>query len=165
MTNLMTLSQAGFALSMVGLVVPLCLLRLKHNLTLKGHLNKPRRPAEGSSKIRTWIHNLEKRFWIVCAIDQLFFPMIIAPLYLLVGPWSFGFFLEDSIGVLFAWGFYLHGTLLHADTTSFYGFLFMAPYLYLFIFAISGIVVRRFESEGKIVAKQTFCSYCLSHAW
>ena len=165
MTNLMTLSQAGFGLSMVGIVVPLCLLRLKHSLTIKGHLSKPRRPAEGTSKLRMLIHNLEKRFWILCALDQLFLPILIAPLYLLIGPWSVGYFLEDSIGVLFAWGFYLHGSLLHADTTSFYGFLFMAPYLYLFTFVISGIVQRRFESEGKIANEQSFCSYCLSNAW
>jgi hypothetical protein len=36
---------------------------------------------------------------------------VVAPLYLLVCPWSVGWFLEDSFGVLFAWGFYLRGGL------------------------------------------------------
>lgn len=45
----------------------------------------------------------------------------------------------------FAWGFYVHGTLLHADTTSFYGLFFMAPYLYLFTLGLSFVIDRRFH--------------------
>ena len=111
------------------------------------------------------MHNIEKRFWLIAAFDQLFYPLLIAPLYLLVGPWAVGFFLNQSFGVLFAWGFYVQGSLLHADVTSFYGVFFMAPYLYLFTFAISGVVLSRFESDGVTSGKQTFCSYCLSHLW
>jgi hypothetical protein len=55
--------------------------------------------------------------------------------------------------------------MLHADTTSFYGVFFMAPYLYLFTFILSGIVERRYENAGEIAKEQSFLSYCLSHIW
>ena len=110
MTNLMTLTQTCFSLAMLGIVIPLCLLRIKHKLTSNGQLLKPRRPVEGfCQRPRSWIYKLEKRFWIISALDQLFYPLLIAPLYLLVGPWAFGYFLENSFGVLFAWGFYVNG--------------------------------------------------------
>jgi len=112
LTNLMTFTQSCFALAMAGIVLPLCFLRAKHYLTVQGYLKRPRRPSENCGLVGRILRRIERRFWLISAIDQLFYPIVLAPIYLLIGPWAVGYFIEDTFGVLFSWGLYLVSILL-----------------------------------------------------
>lgn len=160
MGNLMTMTQACFALSMLGFLVVLCIIRLWHNLTMAGHLSRPRRPPVFT--LRRLLYNFQRRFWLLAATDSLFYPLMVTPIYLLLGPWAVGYFLEDHFGINFAWGLYVNGTLLHGDTASVHGVFFIAPYLYLFTFGLSFDVDRRYLQKD---IPKSFRSYCTSHLW
>ena len=73
-------------------------------------------------------------FWIISANDSLFYPIVIlGPVYILVGPWALGYFVKDSIGVLFFWGLYVEQRLLPATIAAVYVLFFLVPYIYIFI--------------------------------
>ena len=165
LTNLLTFTQACFGLGMAGIVIPLCLLRAKHHLTVTGHLTRPRRPSENSWLVGRILRRIERRFWLMSALDSMFYPIVLAPIYLLVGPWAVGYFIEDTFGVLFCWGLYLNGTLLHGDTTSFFAVVFIVPYIYFFVFILSGIVEQRFDRDGRVPANETFFRYLVTNIW
>ena len=95
----------------------------------------------------------------------MFYPIVFAPIYLLIGPWAVGYFIEDTFGVLFCWGLYLNGTLLHGDTTSFFAVVFIVPYIYFFVFILSGIVEQRFDRDGRVPANETFFRYLVTNIW
>ena len=126
MSNLSLVLQVLFALSIAGLVLPLCLLRFVHRLTLDGQISKPAsplildaeedaspkqervvvRPCNCFSKcLRKWL----RRFWLIANINHLCYPLIGYVLYIAIGPWAIGYFLEDNVGVLFSWGMYIKG--------------------------------------------------------
>lgn len=64
-----------------------------------------------------------KKLWILCTVDRLFYPLVFYPLYLTFGPWSIGYLIEDYIGIVFAWGIFIHGTFLPGSFTYAYGFI------------------------------------------
>lgn len=55
--------------------------------------------------------------------------------------------------------------MLHGDTTSVYAVVFFVPYLYFFVFVISGIVDQRFDRDGKVPVAETFLWYFVSNIW
>ena len=126
MSNLSVVLQVLFALSIAGLVLPLCLLRLVHRLTLDGQISKPVSPLlsdeeeDASPKkerivlrpcncfsvcLRKWL----RRFWVLANINHLCYPMLGYVLFIAVGPWAVGCFLGDHVGVVFSWGMYIKG--------------------------------------------------------
>ena len=126
MSNLSVVLQVLFALSIAGLVLPLCLLRLVHRLTLDGQISKPVSPLlsdeeeDASPKkerivvrpcncfsvcLRKWL----RRFWVLANINHLCYPMVGYVLFIAVGPWAVGCFLGDHVGVVFSWGMYIKG--------------------------------------------------------
>ena len=128
MSNLSMVLQVLFALSIAGLVLPLCLLRFVHRLTLDGQISKPASPLlsdaeeDASPKkerivvrpcncisvcLRKWL----RRFWLLANINHLCYPLIGYVLFIAVGPWSVGYFLGDHVGVIFSWGMYIKGTI------------------------------------------------------
>ena len=128
MSNLSMVLQVLFALSIAGLVLPLCLLRFVHRLTLDGQISKPASPLlsdaeeDASPKkerivvrpcncisvcLRKWL----RRFWLLANINHLCYPLIGYVLFIAVGPWSVGYFLGDHVGVIFSWGMYIKGKI------------------------------------------------------
>ena len=124
MSNLTLVLQVLFALSISGVVLPLCLLRLIHRLTVDGQISKPSSPLVSDSEeetdskrvvvrpfncfsvcLRIWL----RRFWLLANIDHLCYPLIGYVLYIAVGPWAIGYFLGNNVGVLFSWGMYIKG--------------------------------------------------------
>merc|ERR1711997_659096 len=77
--------------------------------------------------------------------DNLFYPLVSASLYIALGPWSLGYFLDEDLGLLFPWGLVIDGQVLPADVTHLYGLFFMFPYLFLLILALA--LKRRRKSE------------------
>ena len=125
MSNLSKILQVLFALSIAGLVLPLCLLRLIHRLTVDGQISKPASPLISDSEeetqktnrvvvrpcscftvcLRKWL----RRFWLLANINHLCYPLLGYVLYIAVGPWAVGYFIGDNVGALFSWGMYVKG--------------------------------------------------------
>ena len=55
------------------------------------------------------------------------------PLYLVIGPWTAGYFLDHSLGILFLWGLYVENTVLPSTIASVYALIYIIPYIYIFI--------------------------------
>lgn len=64
-----------------------------------------------------------QKFWMLATVDRIFFPSVIYPIYLTVGPWSIGYIIEDHLGAIFAWGIFIRGAYLPGSFTYAYGFL------------------------------------------
>ena len=71
--------------------------------------------------------------WILSSLRSLFYPLILGPLYLIIGPWTAGYFLDHSLGILFLWGLYVENTVLPSTIASVYALIYIIPYTYIFI--------------------------------
>ena len=118
MSNLSKVLQVLFSLSIAGLVLPLCLLRLVHRLTVDGQISKPASPSLLSDSeeeppkknrvvvqpcncftvcLRKWL----RRFWLLANVNHLCYPLLGYVLYVAVGPWAVGYFIGDNVGAVF----------------------------------------------------------------
>ena len=125
MSNLSLVLQVLFGLSISGIILPLCLLRLIHRLTIDGQISKPSSPTlldsdkdkdkkkivkiQADNCCTIFLRNWLRKFWLLANVDHLCFPLIAYTLFIAVGPWAIGYFLQDDIGVLFSWGMYING--------------------------------------------------------
>lgn len=64
-----------------------------------------------------------RKLWSVVTIDRIFYPLVLYPLYLSVGPWSIGYIIENHFGVIFAWGIFVRNAYLPGSFTYVYGFV------------------------------------------
>lgn len=69
----------------------------------------------------TFLFNLHQ----VSNIDRLFWPLIIVPIWMSVGPLFIGRLVDEAIGVCFVWGIILDGNFLHTALTFNAGSIFM----------------------------------------
>lgn len=69
----------------------------------------------------TLIHLLH----VLCGIDRLFWPLILIPVWMAVGPMFFGYMVDEAIGACFVWGVLIDGTFVHTGITYNVGSIFL----------------------------------------
>ncbi|KAF5274250.1 hypothetical protein FQR65_LT04368 [Abscondita terminalis] len=131
-------------------IVPLLLFKVLHCFAKDGRIDKPN--ARGGV-----FKNLVRKLWILSSIDRIFWPLVIYPIYLIVGPWSIGYIVEDHIGAIFAWGIYVNGTLLPGSFTYAYGVIQLFTFQIPLTFILANGVDHRFQ---KLIRKRGFTSWC-----
>lgn len=124
--NWSLVTQAVFGFCASSIVLPLCYMRM--------------RPQ--------WRHF--SGLYRLSKTDKLFYPLVFAALYISIGPWALGYFLDDQLGLLFPWGLFIDGHVLPADVTHLYGIIFMFPYLYLLTFGLAFKINRPKRSGDSI---------------
>jgi hypothetical protein len=97
---------------------------------------------------KTWAQTLRQGFSFIATEDRLFYPVILGPLYLLLGPWAVGFFLKDSLGLLFFWGLYTDSQLLPATAAVAYALIHVVPFLCLFLLYTAVYSGKRHGSQS-----------------
>ncbi|XP_040571816.1 transmembrane protein 62 [Lepeophtheirus salmonis] len=107
MSNWITVTQLISGLLTFGLTAILCMARVLYSQ--KNNLRW--------LKNRGFFFNFLKNLLILSSYNELLYPLVIYILYIQFGPWAFGYFISDRIGVLFAWGMIIDGSFLPADTT------------------------------------------------
>lgn len=125
-----------FGVLLLSTVFPLVLFRLLHKLVKGNHFFTPKligikcksglftgQKLAKPTLRRNCIARMIKKFWILSTVDRIFWPLVLYPIYLCIGPWSVGHIIEDHIGVIFAWGIFINGTYLPGSFTYAYGFL------------------------------------------
>jgi hypothetical protein len=117
--NFFLLSQLAFGMCSTIVIVPLYILR-SNSKYLSSNWKLIKGLAEN-----------------VATKDEILMPICIASLWVNLGPWACGYFLEDHCGLLFAWGLFVYGDFLQADATYFYGTMFIFSYLVIFILALT----------------------------
>ncbi|KAF5294024.1 hypothetical protein FQA39_LY13578 [Lamprigera yunnana] len=120
-------------------ILPLLLCKCLCYLTQEGKIRKPTTRG-GILKI------IYRKFWILASVDRIFWPLVIYPIYLMFGPWSIGFIVEDRIGAIFAWGIYVDGVFLPGSFTYAYGFLQVLFYQIPLTFILAHATDYRFVS-------------------
>ena len=130
--NWSLVTQALFGLCTAIIVIPLCLIRHFDPKNFK-FLNR------------------------VVQNDKWFFPLILAPLFIALGPWTLGYLLDDDLGLLFSWGLLIDGHILPADVTHLYGLFFMFPYIFMLILALG---LKRRQRPG-----ENFAAFWLKTNW
>lgn len=60
-------------------------------------------------------------FIAIAHLNQFYWSLVLAPLYLAFGPWFVGEVLSGSIGAVFVWGSIVYGTYIPTATTWLYG--------------------------------------------
>ncbi len=127
--NWSVVTQAVFGLCAVITVLPLSLMR-----------SYP--PPKSAIEWRL-IRGLAK----IAATNSVFYPIVFTSLYISIGPWALGYFLDEELGLLFPWGLLIDGHILPADVTHLYGLFFMFPYIYLLMFTLA-LKRRKREKES-----------------
>ncbi|XP_063982215.1 transmembrane protein 62-like [Diachasmimorpha longicaudata] len=128
----------AFGVMLVLNVIPLCVLRVCHKLVLMKKMQRPR------LRIRCF-HIFVRKVWITSTINYLFWPMVLYPLYLVFGPWAAGEVIEDSFGVIFAWGMYIGNSYLPGSFTYAYGFFQLFTFHVPLTIILAFTVDRRFQ--------------------
>lgn len=120
MINGLEFTQALFGVAIVMAVVPLCVLRILHELVLSAKLKRPE--MKGSRCFRGFIRKL----WILSATNRIFFPLVGYCVYMASGPWAFGEVIDGHWGVVFLWGILVRGSFQPGTLT--YMYVFEKPY-------------------------------------
>lgn len=161
MSNLSCIFQSLFAVTLLVHLFPLMAMKYFHRAILGGYI---RQPKLRGNFLRNWI----RKFWIMTTIDRVFWPIVLYPVYLVFGPWSIGYIVEDYIGVIFSWGIFVDGAFLPGSFTYAYGFIqlitFQIPLTLILIHAVnvrfsqlSLKTDRKFSIAGTICTHFPFC--------
>ncbi|XP_014291575.1 transmembrane protein 62 isoform X2 [Halyomorpha halys] len=112
-----SIMQVLYGLAVISCVLPYCFLRYmnKQVLDCKKHLPCLRR----NTFVQRWL----RRIWIISNINTLFYPIILYPIYITIGPWAVAEVLDGNYGIIFIWGIFVNGTLIPESFTYSYGFL------------------------------------------
>lgn len=120
-------------------------LKTKHQFVvdqIAGIMKRMRRSCRGSMSI-------VQRYWLVSAVDRIFWPLILYCLYIAFGPWVFCSVIDGHDGIIFAWGIYVQGNLLPGSFTYFYASLqlLFCQFPLVWIFSLR-LAERYFEVLG-----------------
>lgn len=150
MTNASTGFKVLFGIFNIISIVPLLVFKTLHYFTKDGKIGKPRTK-------RGILRLIVRKLWILSSIDRIFWPLIIYPIYLTVGPWSIGYIVENHIGAIFAWGIYVDGKFLPGSFTYAYGFIQLLTFQIPLTFILAHGVDYRFQN---LVKKPGIVSWC-----
>ncbi|XP_044005979.1 transmembrane protein 62-like [Aphidius gifuensis] len=78
-----------YAFMSIIIIVPLCICKYLHGLCQKKQRDNPRIR-------RKWIRSCVRKIWLLSTLDFIFYPIIIYPIYLAIGPWIAGEIIEDK---------------------------------------------------------------------
>ncbi|XP_071056743.1 transmembrane protein 62-like isoform X2 [Onthophagus taurus] len=154
MTDASTVFKAMFGSAMVASIIPLIICRILHRL-VKKKINKP---SLRQGFFKTWF----RRLWILSSIDRIFYPLVLYPIYLCIGPWSVGYIIEDHIGFIFPWGIYINNKFLPGSFTYFYGFLQFVTFQIPITFILASGVNHRYKNIVLNISKPTSCKKILA---
>ncbi|XP_060530687.1 transmembrane protein 62-like isoform X2 [Cylas formicarius] len=137
MSNASDIFQGFFISTVIIYSLPLFLLKYFHNSILG---NEKRLKARDNC-LNKWL----KKLWVLTTVDRIFWPVILYPIYLMIGPWSVGYIVEDHIGVIFAWGIFVNGAFLPGSFTYMYGFIQLVTFQLPFTLIMVNLIYYRFQ--------------------
>ncbi|KAF7266802.1 hypothetical protein GWI33_019908 [Rhynchophorus ferrugineus] len=116
MSNLSCIFWSVFICTLVAYLIPLFVLKYFHKMVEAGYADQP--------KLRgNFLKNFVRRTWILTTVDRIFWPIVLYPMYLVFGPWTIGYIIEDYVGIIFSWGILINGSFLPGAFTYVYGFI------------------------------------------
>jgi len=130
LVNLIAFFQFGFASLVFMSTVPLTLARLGFPLPVLGEY-----------------------LGVISRISELYYPLVLGPLYLTIGPWFIGEILTNSVGVVFCWGTFVSGCYLPTATTWLYGVYHLATAHIPLVMAITIILNTRIQDAHNIIPR------------
>ncbi|KAH9426895.1 Transmembrane protein 62 [Dermatophagoides pteronyssinus] len=93
---------------------------------------------------RRYIRKVVFRLFLLSHQDKLFYPIIILPLYSLIGPWFLAYLVSDYVGIVFAWGQFIDGYFLPVGFTFVFSAIFIMIFHLPFMVSLSIIVYLRY---------------------
>ena len=116
---------------------------------------------------------------LLAHLPAFYWPLVLAPLYLTIGPWFVGELLTGSIGVVLVWGSFVQGVYIPTATTWLYGVYHLAIIHLPLLLATCLILHSRLTEDTQpwashpytraifrhtlmaaLVMKQTYLVYC-----
>lgn len=113
-TDATLIFKSVFWFSLFLCVSPLIFFRIWHELVKAGTVRRMRGSCRGAMSI-------VQHYWLVSAVDRIFWPVVLYCFYLAFGPWVFCDIVDGHYGIVFAWGIYLDGAFLPGSLTYLYG--------------------------------------------
>ncbi|KAL1489693.1 hypothetical protein ABEB36_013633 [Hypothenemus hampei] len=156
MSNLSYIFWSFFIVTLIVYLLPLILMKYFHKAITAGFFAQPR--LKGNC-IKCWT----KRLWILTTVNRIFWPMVLYPLYLVFGPWSVGYIVEDYIGVIFSWGIFVDGAFLPGSFTYAYGFIQMITFQIPLTFILISTVYQRYNQLSLKPGKASFKRTIVAH--
>ncbi|XP_065212038.1 transmembrane protein 62-like [Planococcus citri] len=102
MPNLGLLIQSAMIFFVLLCVVPLILFR--YLVTVQ------KVEADEMSAIKyNYLIQCFQKFCVISHLKRFFYPLLIFPIYILLGPWAIVYMLDNKIGVLLSWGIFIDG--------------------------------------------------------
>lgn len=114
-------------------VLPLVILRLQ------------KRPPRYRRKFG---RQILRRVWLLSKIDRVFYPIVLYAVYLPLGPWAIGELIDEYIGVIFAWGILIKGSLVPEPLTYMYGSVQLMFVQIPLIFVLANVLEIRLMGQN-----------------
>lgn len=108
-------------------------------LLKRGKLNKP-------FITRNFLRNTIEKYLIFASVDKIYFGVVFALFYQLIGPWSFHPVLDNHIGVYFVWGIFINGEFVNGTLNWWYGFHQLMFFQLPLMMIIAGVIHRRYKN-------------------
>ena len=67
-----------------------------------------------------------RRLFLLSHVDCLFWPLVLTPVYIALGPWLVGELIHDHTGIIFIWGTWVAGSFLPGTLTYLYAAIHLA---------------------------------------
>lgn len=143
MSNISAVFQFLFGCSVCSVILVLCIFKYLHYTA-----SRSKRKNICRSGIFRWkfIRAVVRKIWLLSAVDQIFWPLIIYMLYLPVGPWLVGELLDNQYGIVFAWGTFIYSSFLPGSLTFAYGFALVLTFLLPLIIGLAHCIDCRMHS-------------------
>lgn len=111
--------QALFGLLVCACLLPLCWFKLVQ-ASCEGRLGRG-----SAGGCRACCSGFALRMHLLVSVDVLFWPLLLFPVYVAVGPWFVGELVDGHYGVCFLWGTYLRGRLLPSGLSYLFATAFL----------------------------------------
>jgi len=145
MSSVTAISQLLFSLLLSATTLPLCVFRLWSG-----------RPLPANRTLALWC----RRLFLLSHVDCLFWPLVLTPVYIALGPWLVGELIHDHTGIIFIWGTWVAGSFLPGTLTYLYAAIHLAfATLPTQLFLAVLVETRHGRVTGRETATVTFSQF------
>lgn len=139
MNDLTTVFMCLFLLAFFFNLTILTFFKIWQILIKRGTLNKP-------IITHNLFRNTIERYLMLASIDKIYFGVVFALFYQLLGPWSFHEVLDGKIGIYFVWGIFIEGEFVNGTLNWWYGFHQLMFFQFPMMIILAGVLHRRFKN-------------------
>lgn len=161
-------SMYMFIFACSSIVIVLALFRTIHKFKLRSQVQKIR--LINTNCIVSLFWKIIRKFWILSALDSIYYTLIAFVIYMSFLPWNLAYVLDNQLAIVFSWAILVleenwNFDLTPANMTFFYGTVAMAfyflPLIIILAFAVDNQFVKHQSQKSGSFIYDLFLHFCM----